>query len=143
MKRSLTVDWQHLKPPGPGHWSATELAAQSLDQRQLPAEAVLHFGLVQHLMSSASAGQAPVIVVPPEAEQLVVEMQTPVWEAGVRYWGRESTVRNGRQTCCTPGPIAGFVYCCIHDNGCEEDGEKDPCLHYDSFLCDCSLLGAR
>jgi hypothetical protein len=70
-------DVQHLNCDGPGHWFATVLPPQSLAQRQLsPPE---HGALVQHLISAASTGQPPLMVVPPEAEQALVETQTPMW----------------------------------------------------------------
>ena len=59
---------------GPGHSPPTVEPGQSLSHIQAPAE---HVGLDQHLMSAASAGQAPSMVVPPDAEQSDVETQTP------------------------------------------------------------------
>jgi len=66
-----------LKAVGPGQRFETELPAQSLIQRQLPG-ALPQLGLVQHLMLPGSAGQAPLMVVPPADEQLDEVMQTPV-----------------------------------------------------------------
>jgi hypothetical protein len=70
-------DEQHCIWDGPGHLFETELPAQSLFQRQLPALVLAHDALVQHLMSAASAGQRPETVTPPAELQLLEEMQTP------------------------------------------------------------------
>jgi hypothetical protein len=68
---------QHLKPDGPGHWLDTVEPAQSEVQRQLPEAPLPQLGLLQQRIVEASAGQAPVMVVPPLAEQSEVEIQTP------------------------------------------------------------------
>jgi hypothetical protein len=52
-----------------------ELPPQSLCQRQLPD--VLHLSLLQHLTLAGSLGQPLLMVVPFEAAQLAVVMQTP------------------------------------------------------------------
>lgn len=73
----MAVELQHLNWLGPGHWLDTVLPAQSEVHRQLPLAPLLHDVLEQHLTSDASAGQAPLMVVPPEAEQVEVVTQTP------------------------------------------------------------------
>ena len=75
--KPVAPDEQHFIWAGPGHWFDTELPAQSLAQRQLPALVLAHDALVQHLMSAASAGHAPETLTPPAEEQLLEEMQTP------------------------------------------------------------------
>jgi hypothetical protein len=70
-----------MKLAGPGQRLGTELLAQSLVQRQLPSLLLPHLGLVQHLTSAGSLGQAPLMVVPPLDEHPDVEMQTPVMVA--------------------------------------------------------------
>jgi len=52
--------------------------AQSDDQRQLPLEPLVQDDLEQHLTSDASAGQAPLMVMPPDEVQVDVVTQTPV-----------------------------------------------------------------
>ncbi len=76
--KPVAADEQHLNWPGPGHWPETELPPQSLAQRQLPALVFAHDALVQHLMSAASAGHPPVMVMPPEDVHLLEGRQTPV-----------------------------------------------------------------
>lgn len=74
----MALELQHLKALGPGHWLETVVPAQSDVHRQLPLAPLAHDGLEQHLTLEASAGQAPLIVVPPDAVHDVVVTQTPV-----------------------------------------------------------------
>lgn len=74
--KTLPALLQHFIWPGPGHRLDAEVPPQS--EVQLHAEASpLHFVLVQQRMLSPSAGQAPVVVVPPDAVQSDLAMQTP------------------------------------------------------------------
>ena len=54
------------------------MPAQSEVQRQLPLAPLAHDVLEQHLTVDASAGHAPLMVVPPAVVQSVVVMQTPL-----------------------------------------------------------------
>jgi hypothetical protein len=72
-----------LKADGPGHWPEIEVLAQSLSQRQFPAEQV---GFVQQIIPEGSEGQRPEMEVPPEEVQVAVETQTPRWML-VRFGG--------------------------------------------------------
>lgn len=55
----------------------TEVPAQSLCQRQLPADPFAQEALVQHLIPAGSQGQAPSMVMPPAEEHNEVERHTP------------------------------------------------------------------
>jgi len=76
--KPVAPEEQHMNALGPGHWLETVDPAQSLVHRQLPDEPLEQLALVQHLMSAASHGHAPLIVVPPAELQVLVETQTPV-----------------------------------------------------------------
>lgn len=77
--KPVAAEEQHFICAGPGHWLLTEVPAQSDCQRQFPEE---HFGLEQHLMLAASAGQAPEMEVPPAVLQAASVIQTPAMPLG-------------------------------------------------------------
>ena len=85
-----------MKPPGPGHWFATDEPAQSLVQRQLPALPLVQEALLQHFTLSGSDGQAPEMVTPPADEQALVVTQTPRFSCTWLEPAFESPIVNDR-----------------------------------------------
>ena len=71
----MAEEEQHFICAGPGQRPEEDVPAQSDCQRQLPP--LPQEVLVQHLMSPASAGQAPEMETPPLEEQVAELMQTP------------------------------------------------------------------
>lgn len=127
-----------MKPPGPGQRFDSELPAQSLLQRQLPGLEPQD-GLLQHFTSAGSAGQAPLMLVPPEAEQAEEERQTPVCFAGVSegmfvclLWKRMVVWRVTELTGYSIRAVARLVHSCFdafQGKEREEDGVE---LHSES-----------